>query len=261
MSRGGVEGGRRPPSPTTPHPTPGPHLWAEFCPLHWPDSRETAPGRPVRLESHPRRNPQSPQDPLQHLGSAGTLAKRPGPPGETHLDVGRVSRWGAPIQPDGATCRVDDNRMTETVGRCKYRPNSLSAGEDGKEALPALAAHSTSLGRAPQCELESLPLLILPQVGGCRASSLHGKPQLAQPGLGKRGTPARPPPPHPQAGCWARAPVPGPRTGGAGPSDPSSAPSPLPVSVLSAPLSPSLAITVPLHSSLGGSTVYSSPLI
>lgn len=171
-----MEGGRRPPSPTTPHPTPGPHLWAEFCPLHWLDSRETVPGRLAWLESHPRRSPQSPQGPLQHLGSAGTLAKHPGPPGKTHLDVGRVSRWGTPIQPDGATCRqtIDDNRMTETVGKCKYWPNSLSAGEDGTEALPPLAAHSTSLGRAPQCELESLPLLILPQVGKCRASSLHG---------------------------------------------------------------------------------------
>lgn len=136
------EGHPHPPLLTLP---PGPHLWAEFCPLHWLDSPETVPGRLAWLESHPRRSPQCPQGPLQHLGSAGTLAKGPGPPGETHLDVGRVSRWGAPIQPDGATCRqtVDDNRMTETVGRCKYWPNSLSAGEDGKEALPVLAVHFT----------------------------------------------------------------------------------------------------------------------
>lgn len=93
--------------------------------------------RQAWLERHPRRNLQSPQSPLQHLRSAGILAKRPRPPGKTHLDVGRVSRWGAPIQPDGATCRqtVGNNRTTETVGKCKYWPNSLSAGDDGKEAL------------------------------------------------------------------------------------------------------------------------------
>ena len=28
----GEEGGRRPLSPTMPHPTPGPHLWAELFP-------------------------------------------------------------------------------------------------------------------------------------------------------------------------------------------------------------------------------------
>lgn len=114
------------------------------------------------------------------------------------------------------------------------------------------------MGRAPQCELESLPLLILPQAGECRASSLHGRTARAA-WLGKRGTPARP---LPQAGCWARAPLPVPRRAplpvprraGAGPSAPPQPRNPLLASVCSTPSSPSLAITVSFHSLLGGST-------
>ena len=51
----------------------------------------------------------------------------------------------------------------------------------------------TSLGRAPQRELDSLPLLILPQVGGCRASFLHGTTAKAA-WAGEESHPC--PPPH-----------------------------------------------------------------
>ena len=50
----------------------------------------------------------------------------------------------------------------------------------------------TSLGRAPQRELESLPFSFYPKLAGAgQASSME--PQPRQPGLGQRVTPARPP--------------------------------------------------------------------
>ena len=238
MSGGG--GGGRQKATLTHHasPTPGPHLWAELRSLHWPDSRETAPGRPAWLERHPRGSPQSPQGPLQHLRSAGTLAKHPRPPGKTHLNVGRVRRWGAPIQPDGATCRqtVGNNRTTETVGKCEHWPNSLSAGDDGKEALPHWQLKAPRWAEHLSVNWRAFPFSFYPKLASAgQAPSVV--PQLGQPGLGKRGTPARSPLPklaarHEFLSLYLAV------GGGSGPSDISSAPQSPPCFCLLYPFEP-----------------------
>lgn len=108
--------------------------------------------------------------------------------------MGRVSRWGAPIQPDGATCRqtVGNNRTTETVGKCEHWPNSLPAGDDGKEALPHWQLKAPRWAQHLGVNWRAFPFSFYPKLASAgQAPSVV--PQLGQPGLGKRGTPARSP--------------------------------------------------------------------
>ena len=74
--------------------------------------------------------------------------------------------------------------ITETVGKCKYWPNSLSAGDDGKQALPHWQLTAPRWAEHLSVNWRAFPFSFYPKLASAgQAPSMVE--QLGQPGWGR----------------------------------------------------------------------------